>query len=169
MTYDMRKKADRFKLAAAFRKVGNDFKKLCDYHRLEDTMVDMSESHDKRPNYLNLCDTPACHGGWGAILYGKTVDQAAESVDDEVDYCDVPDSFDFYQIGAGAIANELGFEDADDLAVWAGEYPRYWGNDWGEDMFCNGEAFGKKFQSFPLPVIYEHYFSVARRLEDIEL
>lgn len=154
MTYNMDNKQDRLILAAAFRKVGNDFKKLCQDNKLDHTYVDMSEPYDRRNEHHHLCNTPACHGGWGSILYG---------VGDEAD------GSDFYQMGADAIAKKLGFSEAEELTHWAEDWPGYWGNEWGDEMFSSGSAFGESSQHFPLTVIYEHYFSVGDRLSEADL
>ena len=150
--YRMRKKEDRLKLASRFRKVASDFRELCIKYNLSDTKVDMDEPFDRRGCHHRLCDTPACHGGWGAILYGVIGNDM--------------DTLDFYLQGADLIAKELGFHSRNHLISWADNYPEYWGNDEGQYMFNGPEAFDQDCINFPFPVIYEHYDSVADRLED---
>lgn len=143
-------KDERLKLAANFRKVADDFKKLCDKHNLHETKVDMDEPFDMREG-TSLCKTPACHGGWGAIMYGL---QGGDI-----------NSMDFYLQGADLIAQELGFDDHHFLTIWAENYPEYWGNDGGRLMFHSCVAFDQEHDCFPFPVIYKRYYSVADRLE----
>lgn len=155
MTYNMELKTDRLKLASAFRAVAADFQRLCNEHNLEHTLVAMHEAFDMREYHQNLCETPACHGGWAAIMYGVEID---EEEDDE-------DSFFIY--GGEMLAEKLGFgADRYALQAWAHKYPEYWGNEYGAAMFNCSSAFGQSaMEDFPLPIIYKHYLAVAERLE----
>lgn len=138
-------------LADRFEKVGNDLKAFCEKHGLDNTEVDMGETDDCRSRYEHLCETPACHGGWIAILYGE---EAAPGDDN------------FYVRGAHILAEKLGFDDYRLLEQWARDYPEYWGNSRGDCMFCSGRAFGQNSFYFPLSVIYNHYFKVAENLRN---
>jgi len=99
---------------------------------------------------LNLCDTPACHGGWAAIMYGLKSSSYSKA---------------FYDLGAEWLAKELGFSDASKLEWWALDYPEYWGSVDGGFMFEHESAFGKKFKEiFRLQDIPDWYMNVVKRL-----
>ena len=143
---------EREELAARFEKVADDLKVFCEENGLEETEVDMNEAFDNRGTFTNLCNTPACHGGWIAILYGPKEHHF------HGDYAD-----EFYLAGADILAKKLGFKCSQELLDWAAKHPQYWGEE-GGFMFDCGSSFGQEFDNFPLSVIYEHYYKVAERL-----
>jgi len=97
-------------------------------------------------------DTPACHGGWAAIMYGVN---------------DYQGCGDFYELGADRLAKKLGFRDEFEMRNWAHTYPEYWGNREGFLMFDNKEAFGKDDdENLCLTDIPDWYMNVARRLRE---
>jgi len=135
-------------LANNFEKVANDFFKLIADHGLEETKVSMSECRDRRDDHKHLCNTPACHGGWAAIMY--KVDNIGS---------------DFFELGAEILAEKLGFDMADGYEVWAFQNPLLWGNSNGNEMFCSMFAFGKEFiDKLTLPDIANHYKGVSERI-----
>jgi len=137
-------------LADNFERVAQDFYKLIEDNGLEKTEVDMGESYDERTPERNLCNTPACHGGWAAIMY---------NVGDTCYYAD------FYEEGAKRLAEELGFISRYSLENWADEYPEYWGGARGKKMFMYKEAFGKDGdENLCLIDIPNWYMEVAKRL-----
>jgi len=138
-------------LAESFEKVAGDFYRLIEDNGLEETEVYMSMGADNRKPDLNLCDTPACHGGWAAIMYGSTVHQRHSA---------------FYLYGADLLAKKLGFEGDCHLQLWADGYPEYWGNDKGYLMFYNRNAFSKSSYGSILHLkdIANWYMDVAKRL-----
>jgi len=138
-------------LADNFERVANDFYKLIKDNGLEYTEVDMDTPLDNRAPELNLCNTPACHGGWASIMYGI-------EVSDE-------DYNDFYELGAERLSEELGLDDDAYLEYWADKYPKYWGNAYGENMFDSKEAFGKDCgEALSLKDIADWYMAIAKRL-----
>jgi len=142
-------------LADNFERVAGDFHRFIEDNGLENTSVDMATSYDNRSPDLNLCDTPACHGGWAAIMYGIKGDSSIKS---------------FFELGVSRLAGELGFSCDFDVMDWTIEYPEYWGNEYGEWMFDSKEAFGKDCgEPLSLKDIADWYMSVARRLrgEDV--
>jgi len=142
-------------LADNFERVAKDFYKFIEDNGLNRTRVNMGVGEDRRETELNLCDTPACHGGWAAIMYGIKGESHEK---------------DFYELGAGRLAEELGFEERRILERWAEEYPEYWGNREGEYMFSAKWAFSKGYHgNLSLKDIADWYMNVAKRLrgEDV--
>lgn len=93
------------------------------------------------------CGSPMCHGGWYAFICGLT----------RKGYNDFSD-------GANLMAEHLGFEDSDELKGWADEHPELWGNKYGEDMFCDGSAFGGNDDTINrLDQIVDHWKEVKVR------
>jgi len=152
----------RGQLADNFERVAQDFYKLIGDNGLEETEVDMSNPSDNREPDLNLCDTPACHGGWAAIVYGLGgYKHYAESSDR------------FYLSGAKRLAEELGFgtksklwfDPKGDLECWALRNPFYWGSDTGGSMFTRKSAFNKRpHEPLHLKDIANWYMNVSKRL-----
>jgi len=137
-------------LADNFERVANDSYKLIKENGLENTEVDMRQGEDKRNPDLNLCDTPACHGGWAAIMYGAKNGKSNK---------------DFYELGAIRLAEELGFKLSFRLQWWAGHYSKYWGSGEGYYMFSSNEAFNRSFkETLHLKDIADWYMNVAKRL-----
>jgi len=142
----------RSQLADNFERVADDFYDLIRDNDLEETEVDMGEGWDRRKPERNLCHTPACHGGWAAIMYGLKSS---------------PHSRDFYQLGADRLAEKLGFEGECHLQLWADGYPEYWGNDIGGLLFSSSMAFSKPEQEVLfLKEIPDWYMEVAKRLRE---
>jgi len=138
------------RLADNFERVAKDFYTFIEDNGLEETEVDMEEGRDKRDPDLNLCDTPACHGGWAAIMY-------------DVKWTGSPGGF--YFSGSDILAEKLGFSSIEKLEWWAKEYPEYWGNFWGALMFSSNEAFNRSFkEALHLKAIADWYMNVAKRL-----
>jgi len=143
---------DLITLANKFEKVANDFFKFIEKNGLEKTIVEMGSCDDERQTNINLCDTPACHGGWAAMMYEK-------KMDGEYDYSD------FFELGAEALAGKLGFNSEEEYEMWAHENPLLWGNDKGNLMFCSFSSFGKTSQeNLTLTDIANHYKAVAERI-----
>ena len=141
-------------LADNFERVANDFYKFIEVNKLDKTFVDMGEASDCRWEHENLCDTPACHGGWAAIMYG-------------IDSNPYVDESDFYERGASCLAKKLGFASTYMLEGWAKHYPEYWGNNNGANMFIYENAFNKS-HDFPLIVIPDWYMGVVNNLRNCE-
>jgi len=125
-------------LASNFERVAKDFYKFIKDNGLESTAVSMKEGEDKRSPELNLCDTPACHGGWAAIMSGSEV-----------------------------LAEKLGFSSPLDLEWWADNCYKYWGNSCGGLMFEDRIALSKPSQeALSLKDIPDWCMGVAKRLRD---
>jgi len=137
-------------LADNFERVAGDFYTFIRDNGLEGTKVDMFEGGDNRKPELNLCHTPACHGGWAAIMYGDKEYQWHKN---------------FFEIGADRLSKELGFDNDFNLERWAHRNPNYWGNSWGDNMFAYKGAFGKgSGELLHLKDIPDWYMNVAKRL-----
>ncbi len=100
------------------------------------------------------CGTVACHGGFGLIILPEDKDDLA--------------SLSFVD-GAHRIAQFLGFESMSCFIRWAGNYPEYWGNRRGIDMFttAGAEAFGadrNSYRQVSLLTVAQWYANVAARL-----
>jgi len=142
-------KLTKEQLADNFERVSKDFYNLIEDNGLGDTVVDMDTPLDNRVPELNLCNTPACHGGWASIMYGI----------EEYKRCG-----DFYELGAERLAKELGFRTGSDLEDWAEEYSPYWGSLYGKVMFEREVAFNKTEGALYLTDIAKWYSDVAKRL-----
>ena len=123
-----------------FIKTGKALKKLTKGHNVSVNM-DVGDIETKN-DHLN-CGTPACVGGWLAVLYGE-------------EWCD-------YTVGADIFAEKLGFvdtligdgedEDAEyympyeNLSWFFSKNPKLWGNKDGDEMFSECYAYdeGGKF------------------------
>lgn len=145
-------------LAEKFQMIANDFFEFIKDNKLEETQVNMSEGFDLRSEHCNLCDTPACHGGWAAIMYDGV-------------YSDVPAKFKssvyFFLSGAEKISRRLGFSHYIDFTKWAKNNPDYWGSYDGAFMFSDQSAFGKDEEDptlLTLTDIAVWYQNVAKRL-----
>jgi hypothetical protein len=145
-------------LAGKFLRVAQDFEDFVIKNNLAETAVDMDEPCDKREEEVNLCDTPACHGGWAAIMYSSISPTKLERKDE------------FYVKGADILADKLGFVDHIELEDWARVNLELWGNDFGGLLFCSELAFDKNVpgDDFIVPLhltdIIQHYRDVAKRL-----
>jgi len=136
-------------LADNFERVAKDFYTFIEDNGLESTEVNMSTPLDNRAQDLSLCNTPACHGGWAAIMYGVEGKSCRG----------------FFVLGADRLAEELGFEDRSSLKLWAEKNPHYWGNEYGEWMFAEEEAFSKRYRDLlSLKDIPDWYMGVSERL-----
>jgi hypothetical protein len=91
-----------------------------------------------------ICGTPMCHVGWYAsVNYISGID---------------------FTEGSNMIASDLGFRNKIELKEWAHDNPEIWGNDRGEGMFCDGEAFGQEDDTgFTLKTIIDHWKAVKKR------
>lgn len=94
----------------------------------------------------NYCGTPFCHGGWYLIAKGVF------GYDNS------------YSDGARMMASDLGFEDVNSLKRWAKENIKIWGNEYGENMFSDENAFGRNLDTgFTLKPIINHWKRVKQR------
>lgn len=97
----------------------------------------------------NLCGTPACHAGWFGTFYDN--------------------SSPYYSAYADKMSNLLGFNNMYRLEEWAARKPSLWGNENGEGMFCENEAFGLlEGDIVTLKHIYKHWYKVAARLYKLQ-
>lgn len=144
-------------LADNFKAIGLDFIRLHDENNLSNEHLNFSVGEpplDEDNNPLqpgdNLCDSVACHGGWGAFLYGERL------------------NYDLYvfQYGAYEIAKKLGFDSVAHYERWADENADIWGNYYGIYMFSSiGHlAFGKTQYACTLRDIGMHYLGVGERI-----
>ena len=158
-------------LADRFEKVSKDFKKFIADNDLEKTVINMREGIDRREVEKPLCDTPACHGGWAAIIYEKHLikDEVLEKF-----YSD-PCPNDFFLIGVKKLSGILGFSYHKDYENWAKRNPDLWGNLDGDYMFFDPRAFGseywdcirnRKLKPLLLSDITNHYQGVADRIRE---
>jgi len=102
------------------------------------------------------CGTVACHGGWGAVIFGIKPDH---------------DGLRRFGSGAGAISRFIGLDGAYDFERWAGENPVLWGNAQGGKLFdpSGYRAFDFYFNyKCTLKVIGNHYIAVAKRIRESE-
>lgn len=93
----------------------------------------------------NVCDTVACHGGWGCVIFNSSNE---------------------YQTGARLIALYLGFPSDILYTIWAAKEQTIWDNSYGREMFrTHGYlAFGRQSpQTIDLEVIGSHYVRMAER------
>lgn len=135
-------KYDHLQLADQFLKMAEKF---MPYAADEKNELDMSECNVVE----HACGTTACHGGY-AILALNIKSR-------------------FYDSGANALARYLGFPSREKLEVWARNNPQIWGNDYGDEMFSSGYAFGIDcYEMAFLKHIVSHYLSVAKRLMEIK-
>lgn len=141
------------KLADSFDSMANDFKNFCENNSLQSTTVDMSNGSDCRSPIRHICETPACHGGWAAIIYEGQKEKERPYFNSS-----------FYLGGARIISDKLNFEKIEDLLSWARNNPDLWGNDRGDCMFYDGSAFGQDSDFFDFPIIYKHYYKVAENI-----
>src|SRR6478736_8535916 len=94
-----------------------------------------------RPNHLHMsettvvghsheCGTVHCHAGW----YGVAMIEKGEYLKDV--YGRVG-----FSVAGNKLAEDLGFNDRDELAIWARHNPKIWGNVHGGAMFVLECAF----------------------------
>lgn len=124
-------------------------------HGAYDKVCDFKEGTDCRTEELNICETPACHGGEIAIMY----DEMRVLYEDSY-RC-------FFEEGAHMLAKNLGFKSCEDLIYFFGSHPQYWGALDSEFMFePEGElAFGKdKGEEVTLREILEWWEAIPARL-----
>lgn len=146
------KNEELLQLANKFDELAGKFEKFIADNKLQNTEVDMKESEDLRREHKNLCDTPACHGGWASIMFGLEGEPGDDS---------------FYKRGAEKITKFLGFSNKDDLSDWAYEYPLLWGNIFGANMFSDQIAFTPRdSDTITLPEIPAWYRGVAKRIRE---
>lgn len=147
---------DIIELSKRFDAVANDFFKFIKDNKLEKTEVKMFVPDDNRNVFKSLCRTPACHGGWAAIMYGV---ERGKNL-----------GVHFYNVGSKLLAQKLGFPSSHQLCFWAEDNPKYWGNRNGGAMFCAKGAFGKKAdERLSLTDIAVWYQNVAKRLRGEEV
>ena len=109
------------------------------------------------------CDTPACAGGWLAVLYNTPKDYKYHPECGSKTYR-------HYSDGADAFARDMGLEDKRVLGMWAHTTPCIWGNPWGLQMFYEAYAYdeGDKVynsENITTKAIGEKFLAVAKRLE----
>jgi hypothetical protein len=119
-----------------------------------DAKVDMGDGKVQLKE-KNLCGTTACHGGWFTYFSMKRIPSWG--------YVN-------YNTGGDKMAQHLGFMDGDDLADWAEENTKLWGNDFGSYIFCDENAFGSCSLDKPITLkdIYKHWYKVAERLYKLQ-
>lgn len=154
MTIDNPQNMTNEELAEKFQTVADDFFNFIKNNKLEDVIIDMDEGFDLRGTRESLCGTPACHGGWAAIMY-----------QDELDLKRFYDSSEFYLLGADTLSFKLGFESISSYKIWAVRNPNYWGCSYGAEMFSRQPAFGKSHDDeLTLTDIAVWYQNIANRL-----
>lgn len=108
-------------------------------HRKNGHSIDMLEGVVK-----HTCGTPMCHAAWFVALDKKMKD---------------------YNDGARKMAKTLGFDNDTMLMKWAFENPEIWGNEFGNAMFCDPEAFGVTRKiDLTMSKIIRHWKGVQKRL-----
>lgn len=98
------------------------------------------------------CGTVACHAGWFAVIQGKSrMKWQGQNYS--------------YRDAANEMAEFLGFKYHINLERWARNNPLLWGNEYGDEMFCDNAAFGKKIhQTLTLTDIGNRWLKVADRI-----
>lgn len=105
----------------------------------------VSDNKDILPLERNhICNTVACHGGWGCVLF------------------DTPN---WYETGANYIAQWLGFPSSSQYENWAAHFVGLWGTPGGGDMFnvTGNAAFVTDGSEVTLAIIGKHYKDLADR------
>lgn len=97
------------------------------------------------------CATVHCVAGWYAMA--------------NLDKFEPNTTLDFID-GANLMAQDLGFIDDRDLEHWAERNRRIWGNEEGEEMFCDVGAYNGLYEDSenPMTIIIEHFEGVRDRL-----
>jgi hypothetical protein len=100
----------------------------------------------------HFCGTPACHAGW--YLLSKKKREGEKEFD----------------LGATAMARDLGFLSRNELGSWAHRNPEIWGNEDGVHMFMFSQAFGERVTRLDinLKTIARHWQGVADRLKALQ-
>lgn len=129
-------------------KVIKNFEKLPLKTRLSEKGLNMGECGVT--NFLGICNTTMCHGGWYAAVAIKNKFLKTFH----------------YQDGANKMAQDLGFKHMSELSEWAMQNPELWGNESGSNMFASKHAFltDKEFGATCLEDIIEHWRGVYQRL-----
>jgi len=131
-----------------FIEMGHLFQKIHEEKRLTSDNLVFTEAEIAQAD----CGTVACHGGWGAVIFG--LDPGSD-----------------FKEGADAIAEFLGFDYYDDFEQWATSNPHYWGNKFGFFMFCcDGYwAFGfEHYYDITVNDIGKHYIGVGERINEAQ-
>ena len=148
----MKSKATNKWMAEVFRRVGEWFLDLP-----EGAEINMNEMSATAEIYDGkCCGSPACVGGWLAVLYRTPTHYGTSNR--------------FFEDGANEFAKELGFENNRRLSDWAEANPSIWGNDFGWDMFYKERAYsegGKEYDNNTITVkaVGDKFVAVAGRLE----
>lgn len=129
-------------------KVIKNFEKLPLKTRLSEKGLNMGECGVT--NFLGICNTTMCHGGWYAAVAIKNKFLKTFH----------------YQDGANKMAQDLGFKHMNELQKWARDNEEIWGNNYGGIMFSSAEAFEYKerFKANCLEDIVQHWREVYERL-----
>ena len=146
---------DRSEFSKECINIADDFRSLINKHNLQHTELDMMAANDERSESTDLCNTPACHGGWAAILYEAEIEKS--------DW--------FFEDGARALARKLGFLNELDYQAWAEIYPDFWGGVNGAFMFESSMAFGD-FDSekhLTLQDVESHYRKMSENVLNVEI
>ena len=132
---------------AALREVEQDHKHL---------EVDMRST--KEPE----CGTPGCHAGLLYLARKKLGLKLNTKILENERFYNYESEASFF---AGRVvfsyANPIDFTFT--LAWLAHNNPKWWGNDYGENMFGYGEAFGQTSYNFTASVIVDHWEGVLSR------
>lgn len=170
------------------RRLGRLFKKAAELRPHSQVNMDRASLQEDM-----TCQTTACHAGWAFILlwphlpkraaarfeaqevgvYEKTriwviLDQEGDQMSD-ADYDAGTWSIDQFLFGE---ATHEPWEGSTLFRDWAHENPELWGNDRGEDMYCDARAFEVETGEFlcgdpDLDHIARFYLAVADRVEAV--
>lgn len=147
--------------ADRMEEMGNKFIDIHQAEKMSSRNLNFDESFvDEK----SRCNTVACHGGWGSVIFDLWKENSSLAC---VEYQD-------YISGANAIADFIGFKRFGGMRFnstyfedWAEENPELWGNEWGEKMFgLDGYisfGFDRKGEC-TLEDIGNHYIQVAARI-----
>jgi len=109
-----------------------------------------------------ICGTVNCVAGWYVVAKGTEDPQTLKYIrENRVNY----------KYGAMLMAEDLGFDDEDELMAWAEVNPEIWGNKWGNLMFSRYEAYTGKLDvrvTCEYSDIITHWAKVAERLKVME-
>lgn len=102
------------------------------------------------------CGTVACHAGWFAIAKGKRRIGVYEETRKIQAYG--------YTDAAREMAKFIGFESEDAMCAFFGKHPKLWGNNYGNVMFLDPDAFNPYEDKVTLKMIGKHWGKVHDRI-----
>jgi hypothetical protein len=134
---------------------------------VKDWGVEM-ESYDKP-----ACGTPGCHAGLIYIV-AENLPELQDIYNPlyllESKYRGKRDNQHMFYIWSTTLAIFLGFKSAQDLEIWAQDNPKFWGNKYGDYMFCARLAFtDDKSKHLTHMDIIEHWKQVLKNIEEEEV